>query len=113
MDVIAFTPEKAESANAFMRWWYKRQGYLFFPLVCLEGINLHVQSFRALFQPGGSRHRWLELSLLTLRVGGIIFVASWFLSPRRGKRDRKSTRLNSSHVAISYALFRLTEKIIS
>ena len=81
MDVIAFTPEKAESANAFMRWWYKRQGYLFFPLVCLEGINLHVQSFRALFQPGGSRHRWLELSLLTLRVGGIIFVAFWFLSP--------------------------------
>src|SRR5437870_10148262 len=29
---------------------------------------------------------------------------------RRGSRDRKSTRLNSSHVAISYAVFCLKKK---
>src|SRR5439155_26619307 len=29
---------------------------------------------------------------------------------RRGARDRKSTRLNSSHVAISYAVFCLKKK---
>src|SRR6266702_7571874 len=29
---------------------------------------------------------------------------------RRERRDRKSTRLNSSHVAISYAVFCLTKK---
>src|SRR5207253_8268021 len=28
----------------------------------------------------------------------------------KGARDRKSTRLNSSHVAISYAVFRLKQK---
>src|SRR5207249_12239873 len=29
---------------------------------------------------------------------------------RRQRRDRKSTRLNSSHVSISYAVFRLKKK---
>src|SRR5256885_9841051 len=29
---------------------------------------------------------------------------------RRGKRDRKSTRLNSSHLVISYAVFCLKKK---
>src|SRR6266508_5400978 len=32
--------------------------------------------------------------------------------PRRGRRDRKSTRLNSSHVASSYAVFCLKKKKI-
>src|SRR5690625_6784206 len=31
-------------------------------------------------------------------------------SPRPGSRDRKSTRLNSSHVASSYAVFYLKKK---
>src|SRR5207253_11252436 len=31
-------------------------------------------------------------------------------TPRRVRRDRKSTRLNSSHVAISYAVFCLKKK---
>src|SRR5690606_42098405 len=31
-------------------------------------------------------------------------------SPRGGRRDRKSTRLNSSHVKISYAVFCLKKK---
>src|SRR5699024_11852627 len=33
------------------------------------------------------------------------------LLPRRNSRDRKSTRLNSSHVSISYAVFCLKKKI--
>src|SRR6266702_7566706 len=32
------------------------------------------------------------------------------ISDRRAQRDRKSTRLNSSHVAISYAVFCLKKK---
>src|SRR5437667_2013821 len=30
--------------------------------------------------------------------------------PRSGRRDRKSTRLNSSHITISYAVFCLKKK---
>src|SRR5437870_9235451 len=32
------------------------------------------------------------------------------LDPKKGEADRKSTRLNSSHVAISYAVFCLKKK---
>src|SRR5438132_6232557 len=41
-------------------------------------------------------------------------VGPSFLLPRRGKKsrvDRKSTRLNSSHTVISYAVFCLKKKI--
>src|SRR5437870_11409792 len=38
-------------------------------------------------------------------------LAAWAQDPLRRARDRKSTRLNSSHVAISYAVFCLKKKI--
>src|SRR5437870_7760803 len=42
-----------------------------------------------------------------------IELADHLLEPPAKKRDRKSTRLNSSHVAISYAVFCLKKKTIS
>src|SRR3712207_7174566 len=35
---------------------------------------------------------------------------AWRMRPRRASRDRKSTRLNSSHANISYAVFCLKKK---
>src|SRR5439155_2289812 len=55
---------------------------------------------------------------LSEAVGGsveIVDLAGLCLAPgldRRSRRDRKSTRLNSSHVAISYAVFCLKKKQI-
>src|SRR5690606_39471598 len=40
-------------------------------------------------------------------------IASGFSGRRCGPEDRKSTRLNSSHVKISYAVFCLKKKITS
>src|SRR5438067_3913347 len=37
-------------------------------------------------------------------------VAEYHSATRTGERDRKSTRLNSSHVSISYAVFCLKKK---
>src|SRR2546426_8767388 len=37
-------------------------------------------------------------------------VLEWCDSTQTGKRDRKSTRLNSSHLVISYAVFCLKKK---
>src|SRR5690606_41947792 len=48
--------------------------------------------------PGAARIRWPR-GRLPLRLGR-----------RRRRRDRKSTRLNSSHVKISYAVFCLKKK---
>src|SRR5690625_6238102 len=38
------------------------------------------------------------------------FLESDFYDDERAEKDRKSTRLNSSHVAISYAVFCLKKK---
>src|SRR5690625_5829265 len=48
---------------------------------------------------------WLLLTGL-LGASGFLFLPRLTVS----KRDRKSTRLNSSHVAISYAVFCLKKK---
>ncbi|MPV50227.1 MULTISPECIES: acyl-CoA desaturase [unclassified Pseudactinotalea] len=84
MDVIAFVPGQTDGASPLQRFWYKRQGYLFFPLVCLEGINLHYQSIRGLFrkdQAGRAERRWLEFALLVLRIGGLVAAVFLVLSP--------------------------------
>src|SRR5260221_5186016 len=65
-----------------------------------------------LLPPPAARGRPRQQSLRTIlhavfylvRAGG-----AWRL-PARGRRDRKSTRLNSSHTVISYAVFCLEKK---
>src|SRR5437868_8746088 len=48
-------------------------------------------------------------SQLLSRVGGVAHHGRTVV-PRHRLRDRKSTRLNSSHVSISYAVFCLKKK---
>src|SRR5256885_3516134 len=55
--------------------------------------------------PAGMRHT-LALMLVLLTVA-LAAAMVWLLS---GMRDRKSTRLNSSHLVISYAVFCLKKK---
>src|SRR5207249_9940837 len=44
-------------------------------------------------------------------AAGAILTLLWFCSRKKNhNRDRKSTRLNSSHVSISYAVFCLKKK---
>src|SRR5690606_40743893 len=46
-------------------------------------------------------------------TGGLEYGTDFFLGDVVGVEDRKSTRLNSSHVKISYAVFCLKKKITS
>src|SRR5690625_2470473 len=50
---------------------------------------------------------WVRRAYHTLRSAAILSVA---VLGGTGETDRKSTRLNSSHVAISYAVFCLEKK---
>src|SRR5256885_11344312 len=50
----------------------------------------------------------LEICYLTHRTGGRVVQVP--VSCEDWRADRKSTRLNSSHLAISYAVFCLTNK---
>jgi len=81
---IAFTPGDALARKAWpARAMARRQAYLFFPLLLLEGINLHVASVRALIggQTGRSRSKPVEALLLAAHVAGYVTVLLVFLTP--------------------------------
>jgi fatty acid desaturase len=68
------------------RGWTSRlagfQAFFFFPLLLLEGLNLHVASLRAVFGRGTPiRHRKAEAFLLAAHVIGYLSVVFLVLSP--------------------------------
>ncbi|MGR0320668.1 fatty acid desaturase family protein [Agromyces sp. ZXT2-3] len=78
-DTISFVEEDAARQRGLLRWIARRQGWLFFPLLTLEGLNLHVTSIRSLFERRPVPGRVLELSLIALRLGAYLAVVFWFL----------------------------------
>ena len=80
-NVLAWTDEQARSQRGPLRVVARHQAAFFFPLLLLEGWNLHVGSIRTLI--GGKRGSRLELALLA--VHGCVSLALLFtvLSPGR------------------------------
>ena len=78
-DIIAFTDDKAANSRGLVAIVNKRQGWLFFPLLLLEGLNLHVQSYQWLLTRRGVKGRYLELGLLTVRFVVLFGLVFWFL----------------------------------
>jgi len=79
-DTISFLEEDAAASKGFVRWLTRRQGYAFFPLLLLEGINLHGRSIKTLLAPGKVEGRAIELSMIGARFG-IYFAAIFWLLP--------------------------------
>lgn len=77
IDTISFLDEDAASARGIRRFITRRQGWLFFPLLTLEGLNLHFLAFRHLTARGEVKDRWTELGLLAVRMA--VFVAPVFV----------------------------------
>jgi fatty acid desaturase len=81
---LAFTPAAVRGRGRAGRWLARRQGWLFFPLLMLEGVNLHVESVRTLLRPSSRpSHRGVEAVLVLGRLGG--YVAALFLLLPPGK----------------------------
>ncbi len=76
---VAFTQEDAHSASGVRRWVVRRQGWLFFPLLLLVGLDLHQQSIRSLFARGNLHGRGRELTLIALRFGIYLGAIFWLL----------------------------------
>ncbi|MFV2103884.1 fatty acid desaturase family protein [Micromonospora sp. LOL_024] len=79
-EAIVFTPAQARLRRGFGRFVARHQGLLFFPMLLLEGLNLHVASVRALFR-SGYRERGREAVLLGLHTVGYLAVVIAVLSP--------------------------------
>ena len=73
-------PSRPRAAKGLPRFLGRWQAYLFFPLLTLEGFNLHVASVRALLRPT-MKHRPVEASLLVAHI--VLYLAALFpvLSP--------------------------------
>ncbi|NDZ94525.1 acyl-CoA desaturase [Streptomyces sp. SID6673] len=67
---IVFVPADAEGRTGISGWFTRHQGWLFFPLVTLEGVALHISSIRGLIGRAPVAHRALELALI---VGRLLF----------------------------------------
>lgn len=80
-DTISFTEEDAARQTGLLAWVTRRQGYLFFPLLTLEGVNLHWTSFRLLARPEPVKHRVAEIALIAVRFGVYLGLLFWFLPP--------------------------------
>ncbi|MGI8393792.1 fatty acid desaturase family protein [Leucobacter sp. W1038] len=67
VDTISFVQEDAAKSRGLVRMITRKQGWLFFPLLTLEGANLHFQSIKYLVSREPIKRRWTELGLITLR----------------------------------------------
>ncbi|MDT3442393.1 fatty acid desaturase [Pseudofrankia sp. BMG5.37] len=77
---FVFSPDEAHDRRGFLRWMTRHQAYLFFPVVLLEGLNLHVASVLEL-AARRNRAAVTEAALLaahTIAYFGTIFLV---LSP--------------------------------
>jgi fatty acid desaturase len=76
---FAFTAAQARASQGVARLLFRYQAFLFFPLLLLEGINLHLASVQALTRRA-SRRLW-EWALLTVHAAGYAAVVFLVLSP--------------------------------
>ncbi|WP_263120750.1 acyl-CoA desaturase [Cellulomonas sp. RIT-PI-Y] len=78
-DTIVFLPEDAARQNRVMAALTRVQGWAFFPLLTLEGLNLHVTSVRTLWAAERGRQRALELAMLAVRLTVYPALVFWLL----------------------------------
>ena len=77
---LAFVAGQARGRRGVARIWYRYQAILFFPLLLLEGISLHVASIQAL-SARAARNRVREAVLLALHIAGYMTAVFLVLPP--------------------------------
>ena len=80
VDTISFLEEDAAEARGFRRLITRKQGWLFFPLLTLEGANLHFLGFKHLASRRPIKGRWTELGVLGFRFA-LLLVPIFLLLP--------------------------------
>ncbi|MFC9916828.1 fatty acid desaturase family protein [Agromyces binzhouensis] len=82
LPVISFTPEQAgRRRNPVTAWLIAHQGLFFFPVLTLEGLSLHASSVARVLKREQVDRRWVEILLLSVRLGGFVALVFIILSP--------------------------------
>ncbi len=80
LSVLAFSESQARAARGLTRLAFRFQAYLFFPMLLLEAVSLHVSSIRALTSRRPRYMAW-EAGLLSVHVVGYLTAVFLVLSP--------------------------------
>ncbi|HJP79371.1 MAG TPA: acyl-CoA desaturase [Pseudonocardiaceae bacterium] len=78
--LLAFSETQAANTRGALRWMAKYQAFLFFPLLVLEGLNLHAASVRAVFRRE-VKAGVLGTALLGVHIVGYLTAVFWVLTP--------------------------------
>jgi fatty acid desaturase len=78
-EAISFRPEDAARKRGLLRVLVRVQGYAFFPMLLLEGVNLHWQAVRTFVSGEDVKGRWFEAGVFTARFVVYFGVLFWFL----------------------------------
>ncbi len=79
--VISFTPAAAAARTGPAARLVRYQGWLIFPLLAFEGLQMHQAGIARLTRRVPVPHRRTELALLTVRLAGYVTVLFVFLPP--------------------------------
>jgi len=78
---IAFTPEAVTRRTGLTGWLARHQGWFFFPLLLLEGLNLHLASVVTALKPNAHPHARMEAVLVISRLAALVAVLFVLLPP--------------------------------
>ncbi|MFC7550233.1 fatty acid desaturase family protein [Plantactinospora sp. GCM10030261] len=78
---LAFTADQAHHQRGLRALLVRYQAYLFFPLLLLEGLHLHLNSVKAVLGPRRIARRPVEAGLLALHLGGYLTAVFLVLNP--------------------------------
>ncbi len=78
---VAFTPEQARARGGAGRWLAGYQAWLFFPMLLLEGMHLHVAGVRTLLGRRSTGVKLMEGTLLAAHIIGYLVAVFLVLSP--------------------------------
>lgn len=81
---LVWTPEDAAQRTGPPAWFAARQGWLFFPLLTLEGLNLHAGALRTALGRSPLPHRRTEVTFLAVRLLGWPLLVLWTLGAGLG-----------------------------
>ncbi|MCW2758728.1 MAG: acyl-CoA desaturase, partial [Nocardioidaceae bacterium] len=80
--VLAFTRADAERRRPGPgAWLLARQGWLFFPMLTFEGLNLHYAGLRQVIVDRTMPHRRLEITLVAARLTAYVVALALLLPP--------------------------------
>jgi fatty acid desaturase len=78
---IAFTAGQSRGRHGPGAWLARSQWWLFFPMLLLEGLNLHAAGVRALLSHRHTTVKMAEAGLLAAHLGGYLAAVLLMLSP--------------------------------